>query len=299
VRILRTCALLWFCGVTATTLWAKVIRIPRQPDYHSGKIAFSYAGSIWMANEDGTNPRRLTVNAARDAFPRSFLDEVTRIVNELGPPPPPTLATPKVGTHDQMMALSNLGTGHESGNELKVPAKTLDSAGMERSGYAAASRELFKNRANERRVQTMKSGFFEKLRNRTKAKGDDGSSSNDELAKLEEEFKMYREQMLEIQTKNNGDLHERDSAIASLKSENQQYARQVKYVRSRLGQLLEQLASLDLAAADGMSAPAATNGGRSNLERDCDAVVERVLTLVARVRRGTLNRRDSERKPKV
>ena len=66
MRFLRACALLVFCVVLATTTWAKVIRIPRQPDYHSGKIVFSYAGSIWMANEDGTNPRRLTVNAARE-----------------------------------------------------------------------------------------------------------------------------------------------------------------------------------------------------------------------------------------
>ncbi|HYL61184.1 MAG TPA: S41 family peptidase [Candidatus Methylomirabilis sp.] len=50
--------------------WAKEIRIPRQPDYHNGKIAFSYLGSIWVVNEDGTNARRLTVNAARDTFPR-------------------------------------------------------------------------------------------------------------------------------------------------------------------------------------------------------------------------------------
>jgi tricorn protease len=70
VRILRACALLFFCVVMAATTRAKEIRIPRQPDYHSGKIAFSYAGSIWMVNEDGTSPRRLTVNAAHDAFPR-------------------------------------------------------------------------------------------------------------------------------------------------------------------------------------------------------------------------------------
>jgi tricorn protease len=54
----------------AAATWGKVIRIPRHPDYHGGKIAFSYAGSIWMVNEDGTNPRRLTVNVARDAYPR-------------------------------------------------------------------------------------------------------------------------------------------------------------------------------------------------------------------------------------
>ncbi|HYA97981.1 MAG TPA: biopolymer transporter Tol, partial [Methylomirabilota bacterium] len=49
---------------------AKQIRIPRQPDYHNGRIAFSYLGDIWVANEDGSNPRRLTVHPARDIFPR-------------------------------------------------------------------------------------------------------------------------------------------------------------------------------------------------------------------------------------
>ena len=70
MRYFRACAILSVSIVIASATWAKAIRIPRQPDYHSGKIAFSYAGSIWVVNEDGTNPRRLTVNAARDTFPR-------------------------------------------------------------------------------------------------------------------------------------------------------------------------------------------------------------------------------------
>jgi tricorn protease len=70
VKYFRTCALLSLSILIASAAWAKTIRIPRQPDYQGGKIAFSYAGSIWVVNEDGTNPRRLTVNAARDTFPR-------------------------------------------------------------------------------------------------------------------------------------------------------------------------------------------------------------------------------------
>ena len=31
------------------------IRLARHPDYHAGKIAFSYLGDIWTANEDGTS----------------------------------------------------------------------------------------------------------------------------------------------------------------------------------------------------------------------------------------------------
>ena len=70
VRHLRVVILFVLALVTASGAMAKGIRIPRQPDYHNGKIVFSYLGSIWMVNEDGTNARRLTVNAARDTFPR-------------------------------------------------------------------------------------------------------------------------------------------------------------------------------------------------------------------------------------
>ncbi len=45
-------------------------RLLRHPDYHAGKIAFSYLGDIWTANEDGSNIQRLTVHTARDVYPR-------------------------------------------------------------------------------------------------------------------------------------------------------------------------------------------------------------------------------------
>jgi tricorn protease len=54
----------------AAAAQAKPIHIPRTPDYHNGKIVFGYLGSIWVVNEDGTNPRRLTVHSAHDEFPR-------------------------------------------------------------------------------------------------------------------------------------------------------------------------------------------------------------------------------------
>ena len=70
VRFFRVSVLL-FAGVWAASLaTAKEIRIPRHPDYHAGKIVFSYLSSIWVVNEDGSNPRRLTVNPARDTCPR-------------------------------------------------------------------------------------------------------------------------------------------------------------------------------------------------------------------------------------
>src|SRR5215831_8793562 len=46
------------------------IKLARQPDYHAGRIAFSYLGDIWTANEDGTAVTRLTDNTAREEYPR-------------------------------------------------------------------------------------------------------------------------------------------------------------------------------------------------------------------------------------
>src|SRR6478609_820510 len=46
---------------------AKLIRYPA---YHQGKVAFTYLGDIWTADENGQNVRRITVNKARDVYPR-------------------------------------------------------------------------------------------------------------------------------------------------------------------------------------------------------------------------------------
>src|SRR6266700_3349531 len=46
------------------------IRLARHPDYHAGKVTFSYLGDIWIANEDGSNVQRLTDNTAREIYPR-------------------------------------------------------------------------------------------------------------------------------------------------------------------------------------------------------------------------------------
>ena len=70
MKYFRASVLLSLIVLVASAAWAKPIRIPRHPDFHNGKIAFSYLGSIWVVNEDGSNARRLTVNAARDVFPR-------------------------------------------------------------------------------------------------------------------------------------------------------------------------------------------------------------------------------------
>src|SRR4051794_8296522 len=49
---------------------ADPVRLARHPDYHAGRVAFSYLGDIWTANEDGTAIHRLTDNIAREVYPR-------------------------------------------------------------------------------------------------------------------------------------------------------------------------------------------------------------------------------------
>ena len=52
------------------TLTMAEVKVLRHPSYHNGKVAFSYLGDIWTANEDGSNLQRLTVHKARDVYPR-------------------------------------------------------------------------------------------------------------------------------------------------------------------------------------------------------------------------------------
>jgi tricorn protease len=46
------------------------VKLLRHPAYANGKVAFSYLGDLWTANENGTGVQRLTDNQARDVFPR-------------------------------------------------------------------------------------------------------------------------------------------------------------------------------------------------------------------------------------
>ncbi len=64
------CLFLLAALIAAPLLDAKPIKLARQPHYHNGKVVFSYLGDLWVVNEDGSNPRRLTVHTARDANPR-------------------------------------------------------------------------------------------------------------------------------------------------------------------------------------------------------------------------------------
>ena len=49
---------------------AEPIKFARYPHVSQGKLVFSYHGDIWIANENGSNPTRLTAHVARDTFPR-------------------------------------------------------------------------------------------------------------------------------------------------------------------------------------------------------------------------------------
>ena len=49
---------------------AAPVKLARHPDYHAGKVTFSYLGDIWTASEDGSDPHRVTDNVAREVYPR-------------------------------------------------------------------------------------------------------------------------------------------------------------------------------------------------------------------------------------
>src|SRR5713226_1143933 len=54
----------------APLAFGREAKLVRYPSYSNGRIAFTYLGDIWTADETGQNIQRLTVNKARDAYPR-------------------------------------------------------------------------------------------------------------------------------------------------------------------------------------------------------------------------------------
>src|SRR5579885_540623 len=56
--------------LAASPVSAKEIKLARHPDYHNGKIVFSYLGDLWLVQEDGSHPQRLTSHSAREVHPR-------------------------------------------------------------------------------------------------------------------------------------------------------------------------------------------------------------------------------------
>ena len=63
-----TCALL--TAVLVSNAAAEPVKFVRYPHASNGKLVFSYHGDIWIANENGSSPMRLTAHVARDTFPR-------------------------------------------------------------------------------------------------------------------------------------------------------------------------------------------------------------------------------------
>jgi tricorn protease len=59
-------SLLFVCTL-ATAREAKLVRYP---SYHQGRVAFTFLGDIWTADESGSNIQRITANPARDVYPR-------------------------------------------------------------------------------------------------------------------------------------------------------------------------------------------------------------------------------------
>ncbi len=56
--------------VASISAFGREARLVRYPHYHNGRIAFTYLGDIWTADENGQNIQRLTVNRARDVYAR-------------------------------------------------------------------------------------------------------------------------------------------------------------------------------------------------------------------------------------
>jgi Tol biopolymer transport system component len=49
---------------------APPIKLARQPDYHAGRLAFTYLGDIWTAAENGSDPNRITDHIGHDMSPK-------------------------------------------------------------------------------------------------------------------------------------------------------------------------------------------------------------------------------------
>jgi tricorn protease len=70
MRKLYPLVTLLFVCTFSSLVFAREAKLVRYPSYHNGRIAFTYLGDVWTADESGQNIQRLTVNRARDAYPR-------------------------------------------------------------------------------------------------------------------------------------------------------------------------------------------------------------------------------------
>jgi tricorn protease len=65
-------------ALVAGSAWSQQTLLLSQPDLSADKLAFVYAGDIWVANKDGSDPRRLTSGAAEEKSP-SFSPDGSKI----------------------------------------------------------------------------------------------------------------------------------------------------------------------------------------------------------------------------
>jgi len=70
MRTIATAIAALFLAAAAQSVYAEPIKFARYPHASHGKLVFSYHGDIWVANENGSNPMRLTAHVAHDTFPR-------------------------------------------------------------------------------------------------------------------------------------------------------------------------------------------------------------------------------------
>ncbi|MGI8784117.1 MAG: S41 family peptidase [Acidobacteriota bacterium] len=66
----RSCWFSLFLLLASSLAFGREAKLVRYPDYHQGRIAFTYLADIWTADEDGRNLQRITVHKARDVYPR-------------------------------------------------------------------------------------------------------------------------------------------------------------------------------------------------------------------------------------
>ena len=92
-----------------SSLVAAPVRLARHPDYHAGKITFSYLGDIWVANEDGSNVQRLTDNRAHEVYPR-FSPDGKWIA----------FSSNRYGNNDVFIVAATGGTPHVSGRARRM-----------------------------------------------------------------------------------------------------------------------------------------------------------------------------------
>src|SRR3954454_16158163 len=69
-RTLLRCLAAVALALPALPAAAAEVKLARHPHYHNGTIVFSYLGDLWTVNEDGANPKRMTVHRGRDVYPR-------------------------------------------------------------------------------------------------------------------------------------------------------------------------------------------------------------------------------------